>query len=427
MPLPATHLPWHDADMHDDTIELRQPGPDELRAWVEPTGAAFADTFTDAEFVHELKLWEPDRLIGAVDGGKWVGTGGAYSFGLTVPGGQIGAAGITMIGVSPSHRRRGILRQMMRWLLDQSRERGELAAVLWASESAIYPRFGFGMGTLQAAFEAERSRVRFSRPVEPLGRMRMVDRDEAAKLFPPVYDAIRPGIPGMVTRSDAKWRHDQLDDAEWQRSANGIKYRVVLEVDGVVRGYSIYRVKAEWDERGPNNVMTVLEVLGLDAAAERAIWAWLFDMDLLARVKGWRMPTPLPLMLQLTEPRRLGMTVREGMWLRLIDVRAALEARSYTGSGGSLTFDLADEFCQWNAGRWRLDVTGDPGAATLTASDAAPDLTLDAGDLASIYLGTFTFADLARADRVRECRPGALAAADALFATARAPWSSTMF
>ncbi|HEY8818342.1 MAG TPA: GNAT family N-acetyltransferase, partial [Candidatus Limnocylindrales bacterium] len=113
--------------MHDDTIELRQPGPDELRAWVEPTGAAFADTFTDAEFVHELKLWEPDRLIGAVDGGKWVGTGGAYSFGLTVPGGEIGAAGITMIGVSPSHRRRGILRQMMRWLLDQSRERGELA------------------------------------------------------------------------------------------------------------------------------------------------------------------------------------------------------------------------------------------------------------------------------------------------------------
>jgi len=113
MPLPATHLPWHDADMHDDTIELRQPGPDELRAWVEPTGAAFADAFADAEFDHELKLWEPDRLIGALDGEGWVGTGGAHSFGLTVPGGQIGAAGITMIGVSPSHRRRGILRQMV--------------------------------------------------------------------------------------------------------------------------------------------------------------------------------------------------------------------------------------------------------------------------------------------------------------------------
>ena len=331
-----------------------------------------------------------------------------------------------MIAVMPSHRRRGILRQMMRWLLDQARERGESASVLWASESAIYPRFGFGMGTLQSSFDAEPSRIRFSRPAEPIGRFRMVDRDEAAELFPPVYEAMRVRTPGMLTRSDTKWRHEMLEDLEWQRSLGG-KQRVALEVDGVVRGYAIYRAKSDWDERGPNNALTVFEVTGLDAAAERAIWEWIFGIDLAGHLKGWRGPVPHPLLLQVTEPRRLGLLVREGLWLRLVDVPAALGARSYAGSGGSLTFELTDEFCPWNAGRWRLDVPSDGGVATFTAADGQPDLRLDTSDLATAYLGTFSFADLARAGRVEECRAGAIAVADGLFATTGAPWCSTMF
>ena len=148
-----------------------------LRAWLRPASAAFAEVFSDAELEQERRLWELDRLIGAVDGETWVGTGGAYSFGLTVPGGEVGAAGITVIGVTPSHRRRGILRQMMRWLLDQARERDEPVAVLWATESAIYQRFGFGIGTLQSQFDIERTRVAFLRPApaarpDPAGRSR---------------------------------------------------------------------------------------------------------------------------------------------------------------------------------------------------------------------------------------------------------------
>lgn len=412
--------------MHDDQIRLRQPKPDELRAWIVPTAAAFADEFSDAGFAAELLQWEQDRLIGALDGETWVGTGGAYSFGLTVPGGEIGAAGITMVGVMPSHRRRGILRQMMRWLLDQARERGESASVLWASESAIYPHFGFGMGTLQSSFDAEPSRIRFSRPAEPIGRFRMVDRDEAADLFPPVYEAMRVRTPGMLTRSDTKWRHEIVEDLEWGRQFGG-KQRVALEVDGVVRGYAIYRAKADWGERGPNNAVTVFEVTGLDAAAERAIWEWIFGIDLVGSVKSWRGPVPHPLMLQVTEPRKLGLTVREGLWLRLIDVPAALAARSYAGPGGSLVLELTDEFCPWNAGRWRLDMPGDGGTANVTATDGQPDLRLDTADLATAYLGTFSFADLARAGRVEECRPGAVADADGLFATTTAPSCSTMF
>ena len=228
-----------------------------------------------------------------------------------------------------------------------------------------------------------------------------------------------------MTRSEAKWRHDQLEEHESQRAAHGMKFLAVLEVDGEARGYAIYRIKGEWNELGPNNTLLVLEVSALDAAAERALWEWLFGIDLVGHIKGRMGPMPHPLMLQLTEPRRLGLNVREGMWLRLVDLRAALEARSYAAAG-SLTFEVTDEFCPWNAGRWRLDVGGD-GRGTLTASDADPDLTLDTADLATVYLGTFTFADLARAGRVEECRPGAVAEAGGLFATAAAPWSSTMF
>ena len=411
--------------MTDETIRLRQPADDEIRAWLAPTSAAFAEIFSDAELEQERLEWESDRLIGAVDGETWVGTGGAYSFGLTVPGGEVGAAGITVISVTPSHRRRGILRLMMRWLLDQARERGEPVAVLWATEGAIYQRFGFGIGTLQSQFDIERGRATFLRPAPPLGRIRLVDIDEAARLFPPIYDAVRVRTPGAVTRSDVKWRHDQLEDGESQRAAHGMKFRAVLEVDGEARGYAIYRVKGEWNDLGPNNTLLALDVVGLDGAAERAIWEWLAGIDLVGHVKGWRGPVPHPLMLLLTEPRRLGLNVREGLWLRLIDLRAALEARSYAAAG-SLTIEVTDEFCPWNAGRWRLDVGGD-GRGTLTASDADPDLTADIADLAAVYLGTFTFADLARAGRVGECRPGAVAEADGVFATAVAPSSSTMF
>jgi predicted acetyltransferase len=418
--------------MYDDTISLRQPEVAEIRTWFRVLDAAFADDVSDAEFEDELRQFEPDRIIGAVEGDAWVGAGAGYSLRLTVPGGfEVEAVGITAIGVMPSHRRRGILRQVMRWLVDQADERREPLAILWASETAIYQRFGFGIGTLQGTFDIERSRTRFAHPVEPLGRMRLVDRDEAFELIPPVYDAMRSRIPGAVSRRDVKWRHQLLDDAEWTRRGNGRKFIVVLELDDEVRGYAIYRVKTEWDERGPNNTLTTMEVLGLDAAAERTIWEWLFGIDLVAHIKGWRTRVPQPLLLQLAEPRRLGLAVREGMLLRILDLPAALEGRGYD-TAGAVTFEVSDELRPSNAGRWRLTATGGPASgarsvASVTSTTDEPDMILDTMDLASVYLGAFRFADLARAGRVRECRPGAIAAADRIFASDTAPWCSTMF
>lgn len=412
-----------------DAFVLRNPTDAEFPRFIAPLAIAFNQEMSDAAIENDRKTIELDRFLGALDGDDVVGCGGAYTFRLTVPGGEVGAAGITAVGVLPSHRRRGILRRMMTWLFAQARERDEPVAILWASEAAIYQRFGYGPGTLQTNLEVTRDKVRFLRPIDPPGQVRILDLDAAVERFPPVYEAIRGSTPGAVSRSDARWRYEILADAEWMRYGNGPKVRVVYEVDGSARGYAVYRTRGDWDHAGPKGVVTVLEVCALDAVVEQAIWEWIVGIDLIATIRSWRGPSPHPLQLMVTEPRRLGATVTDGTWLRILDLPAALEARAYRGSG-TLVLDVADEFCPWNAGRWRLSVEGDGavGSASVTAAgSAAPDLTLDISDLAAVYLGAHRFADLARAGRVGECRTGSAAIADDLFMTAQAPSNATMF
>lgn len=408
-----------------DEITLRTPAPDEFPSFVAPLSIAFNEEISDAAIENDRKTIELDRIVGAFDGDKVVGCGGAYSFRLTVPGGEVGAAGITAVGVLPSHRRRGILRRMMTWMFDQARERREPVAILWASEAAIYQRFGYGPGTLSSAFEIPKDKIRFRRPVEAPGRFRLVDVDEAAERFPAVYEVVRRSTPGTVSRTDARWRWEVLHDAPWYREGAGPKLRALYEVDGEIRGYVIYRTKGDWDTSGPKGVVLVQELTALDPDAEQALWAWVSGIDLIASVRTRRAPLPHPLQLLLTEPRRLGLTVTDGSWIRIIDLAEALEARSYASSG-ELVLEVTDAFCPANDGRWRLSAAS--GRATVRpAPDADPDLILDISDVAAVYLGAFRFTDLRRAGRVRERRTGAVAEADALFRTEVAPLTSTMF
>jgi predicted acetyltransferase len=413
-----------------EAFVLRNPTEAEFARYIAPLSIAFNQEVSEAAIENDRRTIELDRFLGALDGDDVVGCGGAYTFRLTVPGGEVGAAGITAVGVLPSHRRRGILRQMMTWLFAQARERGEPVAILWASEAAIYQRFGYGPGTVQTNLEVLKDKVRFIRPVDPPGRIRIVDLDEAVERLPQVYEATRRSTPGAVNRTEARWRYETLADAEWMRYGNGAKVRVIYEVDGVPRGYAIYRTRGDWDHTGPKGVVTVLEVCALDAVVEQAIWEWIVGIDLIGTIRSWRGPAPHPLQLMVTEPRRLGTTVTDGTWLRILDLPAALEARGFRGPG-TIVVDVTDTDCPWNAGRWRLAVEGDGavGSASVTAAgaSAAPDLTLDISDLAAVYLGAYRVSDLARAGRVRECRPGAVAAADDLLMTAQAPTNSTMF
>ena len=410
------------------TYPIRTATPETVRAFLAPLLVAFGEEMTEAEWDDWRQTMEAERVVAAFDGETPIGSAAAYTFRLTVPGGEVAAAGVTAVGVEPGHRRQGVLRSLMRQLLEDVRGRGEPTAILWASEGAIYQRFGYGLATLNGTIEVDRSKTAWARPWAPGGRMRLVDEKEALATFPSVYERMRVATPGALTRTEGWWQWGILRDAEHSRHGAGPKLRYLYEVDGGAEGYAIYRVKGDWDERGPKGQLMVAEAIALTPRAGRAVWGFLFGVDLVRTTRANHVPVPHPLLLEMADPRALGLTIGDGLWVRLVDLPAALAARRY-GAAGELVLEVADAFCPWNGGRWRLTATGEPGAAAATVerTDAPADLVADVADLAAAYLGAFRVSDLARAGRVDGRTAGALQRADALFASDQAPWCGTMF
>ena len=164
----------------------------------------------------------------------------------------------------------------------------------------------------------------------------------------------------------------------------------------------------------------VIFLLGEDAEVEAELWRYCFGIDLMTEIHGFNQPTDDPLPWRLEDPRRLERTLFDHTWLRLVDARAALQARSYA-EPGRLNFRLYDEFCHWNDGAYTLEA--DPSGADCAPTGANPAIALSASDLAAVYLGGTSFGALARAGRVEELESGALSLADTMFRTERAPWS----
>jgi predicted acetyltransferase len=369
-------------------------------------------------------LFEPERGLAAYDGDRLVGTAAAYSFDFVIPGGVAPSAGVTLVGVHPTHRRRGILRRMMRMQLDNVHDRGEATAILWASEGSIYQRFGYGMATMQTRLSIERDRSAFRAPREPTGVVRFVEIEEAKRLLPPVYDAVAPTRPGFFARTPAFWDAEFFHDPEHWRRGAGAAFHVVHETDGRVDGYARYRIRDNWEANGPRSSVVVVEKMATSPAANLDLWQYLLGIDLIATVDAWNVAADDPIVLSVLEPRRLGISAGDGLWLRVVDVAAALAQRRYAVDG-RLVLELTDEFCPWNAGRWSLAVDG--GMPLVELTNDAPDIACDIADLGAAYLGGISFTRLADAARARELQPGAVARADALFRTARPPWCPKVF
>jgi predicted acetyltransferase len=370
----------------------------------------------------EIERWgrtlEPERMLWVSDGDLKVATAGAFTFQLTIPGGELPAAGVTVVGVLPSHRRRGILTQMMREQIDDVRSREEPLAILWASEASIYGRFGYGLATKAAKITLDRDRAVFRDRSDPVGATRLVTLEQAGNLIPDVFDRVRAETPGMFARSRTWWEAGQLADPEHARQGAGPLFCAVLDLDGEPEAYALYRLKGNWDEGVPKSTLRVREVMATSPVALREIWRFLVGVDLVAQVEAWGLPPDYPLFLMLTEARRLRMTLGDALWLRLVDVEAALAARSYADTE-PVSIEVRDSFCEWNEGVWRV-----PDAER---TDDEPDLHIDAADLGSVYLGGISFAELAGAGLVEELREGAVARADALFRTAVTPWCPEVF
>jgi predicted acetyltransferase len=408
------------------TIEIRSIADEEFRPWLDAVESAFGEQLTEAQHEEARRFFERERVLAAFDGDRCVGGGGALTFQLSVPGGaQIGAAGVTAVGVMPTHRRRGILRRFMRLLLDDARQRGEPVAILWASEGVIYQRFGYGAASVNGSFDMPIRRAAFRLASEPVGSWRLVDASEAARTFPPIYEAVMRETPGFYARH-ADWWTDVLADPEHRRRGASAKFYALHERDGSPAAYAMYRIKHEWstgrDES--RNEVRVLEALAVDPAAMREVWRYLLGIDLMDRLVVRLGPPDQPLLLQLAQPELLGLRINDGLWLRLLDVPTALSRRGYADDG-ELVLEVEDAFMPEVGGRFRLTVRGGAGRAEATTDDA--DMVLETNDLASVYLGGFSFADLARAGRTRELRPGARERADRMFSTPVAPWCPQIF
>ena len=361
-----------------------------------------------------------ERIYAAWEGSRAVGGLGAFPFRLTIPGGSVPAAGVTIAAVLPTHRRRGVLRAMMRALLDACHERGEPVAYLWATEDTIYGRFGFGLASFTAEIDLPRERSAFHASFASWGHVQLVPPATAEQLVAPIYERVAVNTPGMFARSSAWWQVRTLDDPEWRRGPNGDLLCAVFEDGGLPRAYALYRMNSAFERGLQSGSVAVVEAVGDSPEATRAIWRYLLDIDWMARVKAGLLPLDHPLLLLLAEPRRLGFSLRDGVWVRLLDIKTALSARSYQPEG-SVVIEVTDEFCPWNAGCWRVSSAG------VERTGEAPGLHCDASGLGSVYLGGFTWTQLARALRAQELIPGAIARADTLFQVTSAPWCPEIF
>lgn len=404
---------------------VRVIGDDDWAAFLEIDSVAFGATFPAERNELEDEIFEPGRSIGAFDGPKPVGIATAYSFDLSVPGAVLPAAGISWVGVLPTHRRRGVLRALMTHQLHDIHERGrEPLAILWASEPPIYGRFGYGLASRAYALDVVRSprALRADAPTDPTLRLRLVPADDW-KVTAEVYAQVAQRRPGMLAR-DERWWRKAVRDLSTMREGRSALRCVVAEDDTGVRGYARYATKPDWTPGRPQGTVQVREVAAVDAAASAALYRYLFDQDLMGKIDVWNLAVDDPLLLWLDNIRSAAPRLFDALYLCLVDVAAALRARRYARSV-DVVLAIADPVCPWNDGRWHLVADGD--RVTCEPTDQPADLSMSVTELGAAYLGGTPLRDLGTAGRIAEHTPGALASASTAFHSDPAPWCPIIF
>jgi predicted acetyltransferase len=354
------------------------------------------------------------------ENGRAVGGAGVYAFDLTIPGGHVRCGGVTAVGVHPTHRRRGLLRKMMTAQLEDMRQREEPVGALWASEDTIYGRYGYGQASHRLDMRAPKAVTELRGDLPPReGVVRFVDTDEALRVFPRIYERSRRLTTGFTSRSRTWWESRTLGDRPEHRRGGGPLNHVLLELEGKPAAYALYRIaqsQTEW-----KRTLRVIEAIGDDGAPMREIWRFLLGVDWMDEIQARLLSIDHPLRHFVARPRLLGLTVNDGLWVRIVDVPAALGARSYAADGRVTLEVVTDPYFRENVGVWTI------ADGRVRRSSRRPDVRLDIEMLGSVFLGGFSFDELARGERLEEAARGGLARADVMFRTARAPWSPEIF
>jgi len=389
---------------------------------------AFASDDPAEEAAQALAALPWDRAAG-IEGpdGTLVAFHASFPFSLPVPGGSAPAAALTSVGVHPAHRRKGLLTEMVRDHLKRSRERGEVASALFAAEQAIYGRFGYG----RAAFDLRMTIPRGAalRPVAGASgltvRMERIDVARHGDLVETVHLAAGAGRPGWVARSSIALQEYHLRPAESRRQGSERLKILVVEDGPTPVGYALFARKGEWTAQGPRGVVRVREAVTTSPAAAHRLWSTLIDLDLMATIETWLQPVDDPLLQLLVDSRAAAPRIVDNLWVRILDLPAAMMGRRYP-SPVDVVLEVTDALIPENAGRWRL-VGGPDGATVDAAQNAEPDLSLDIRELGAAYLGGISLSALGTSGLVTEHRAGALLAAAAAFSWPLAPVCSWIF
>jgi predicted acetyltransferase len=401
--------------------EVRAIEPAEFETMRQTMGLVFG--FDPPEGDERFRRLVPlDRTRCGFDQGRMVSTLGTFDLTMTVPGGAVSCGGTTMVAVVPTHRRQGLLRTMMRSHLDDVREHEEPIAGLWASDSAIYGRFGYGCASVSSEIAIKRGHVGFHRLAPEASPVRMIDREEATQVAPAVYQELQRHFPGFFARSADWWESRSLRDTDSSRhGATSLRYAVVDEADGIA-GYVTFRTKSDWDEGHGSGEVRVKDLFGTTPESWAALWSFVVSQDLVSEtVADLRSPHD-PIFDLLEGSRRARAVQSDGLWVRIMDVPGALKARAYSAPI-DVVLGVSDPLGDIS-GTYRLSANG--ADVTCSATGDEPDVMLDLEDLSAGYLGRARFRALARVGRVSGT-DHALAAMDAAFRWDPQPWCPEIF
>jgi predicted acetyltransferase len=388
------------------SLELRACTPDDMTTVARLDEIVFGYTGDPEEDAPERDLLELDRSLLAYAGPVPVGHTTAYSLQMSIPGSEAAVAGVTWVSVLPTYRRQGVLTALMRRQLADIYAGGEALAALYASEPAIYGRFGYGQASQRYELTIDRAHATTSGPTDPSLELRLTTPDEARSEIEQVYDHTRRRRAGMPARPEKWWRRIVNDPKGRREGASELRAVVVSDADGP-RAYALYNSKDDWSAGSANGELHVHEHGYLDVEAAHALWRLLTSIDLIVAVKHWNVATDDVVLQLLENPRRARPTLRDSEYVRLVDLPAALAARTYDVPYEGV-LEVSDEHAPWNAGRWRVSLS--PEGSSCVRSTDEPDLALDVRALGGAYLGSGALVPLAAAGQIHEQTPGAVAA-----------------
>lgn len=410
-------------------VDIRRIREDETPAWLDSLTMSFLERVDTARVAEEVKpLWDCSRVWGAFEGGTVVGTTRTWATELTLPGGvRLPASAVAGVTVRPTHRRRGILTRMMTAEHAAARERGEAVALLYASEYQIYGRFGYGPACHETTWTVDASATGTHVPAAAGSIEFATPSAELRDAIKGVFEAWRIRQAGEIRRRDFTWDYDLgLRESVWGPTWKGY-LALHRDASGELDGYVRYRAEEKWTERQPRYILNVDELHALDDLGYAALWRFLTEVDFAATIRAERRHPAERLPWILTNARAaVPSDTGDGLWVKLLDVPRALAARTYERDV-SIVLEVIDSAGTDSDERTRVALDAGRDGATCTITEHEADLTLHASALGAAYLGGSRLRDAVVARGVDEHRPGALADADALFATADPPWCSTHF